>query len=420
MYKNNNCIGFALKSGTNVTALIVFWTNLKAGDLASCNVWKSISSQLGTALSNLFVNQQLESLSSQMSSENQPPATEDILVDEEETFNDLNASYLIGSSEAMKNAYVLVGKVAATDSTVLILGETGTGKELIARAIHENSSRKLKPMIKVNCAALPANLIESELFGHERGAFTGAMERRLGKFEQANQGTLFLDEIGEMPLEMQVKLLRALQEKEIERVGGKASIKVNVRIVAATNRDLRKEMEEGRFRSDLFYRLNIFPIHLPALRNRKEDIGLLTHYFIDRYAKKIGKKINVISKSVLQELIQYHWPGNVRELEHMIERNVLMTKGEHFKKVDLPEILPSSARLAMEDDVIPCSLEDNERKHILAALKYCAGKINGKSGAATLLGVPASTLNSRMQRLNIKKQHFEIGNQEPGHNHLNN
>jgi transcriptional regulator with GAF, ATPase, and Fis domain len=269
-------------------------------------------------------------------------------------------------------------------------------------------------MIKVNCAALPANLIESELFGHERGAFTGAMERRLGKFEQANHGTLFLDEIGEMPLEMQVKLLRALQEKEIERIGGKESIKINVRIVAATNRDLKKEMEEGRFRSDLYYRLNIFPIHLPALRHRKEDIPRLTHYFIDRYAKKTGKKIQIVSKSVLQELSQYHWPGNVRELEHLVERNVLMAKGEHFKRIDLPAVVPSSVPLAPEEDSIPCSLEDNERKHILAALKYCAGKINGKSGAANLLGVPPSTLNSKMQRLNIKKQHFDTGSPLPG------
>lgn len=407
-YKNNNCIGFSWKTGEKPVAVIVFWTTINTGIMENCNVWKSICTQLGIAISNMFANQQLEVLSTQLQTVDPLADLEEVLISEENPINHLDANYIIGSSEEMKKAYMLVGEVALTDSTVLILGETGTGKELIARAIHENSTRKLKPMIKVNCAALPANLIESELFGHERGAFTGALERRLGKFEQAHQGTLFLDEIGEMPLEMQVKLLRALQEKEIERIGGKASIKVNVRIVVATNRDLRKEMEEGRFRSDLFYRLNVFPIHLPALRHRKDDIALLTRYFIDRYAKKIGKKINVISKSVLQEMKQYHWPGNVRELEHMVERNVLMTKGEHFKRIDLPVVVASATHFVIEEDGIPCSLEDNERKHILAALKYCAGKINGKSGAATLLGVPASTLNSRMQRLNIKKQHFEV------------
>jgi transcriptional regulator with GAF, ATPase, and Fis domain len=236
---------------------------------------------------------------------------------------------IIGESPAMQKIFSLLKMVAPSDSTVLLLGETGTGKELIARTIHNGSPRHAKSMVKVNCAALPANLIESELFGHERGSFTGAVERRIGKFELASGGTLFLDEIGEMPLESQVKLLRALQEKEIERVGGRTTIKVDARIIAATNLDLEKEVAEGRFRSDLYYRLNIFPIQLPALRERIEDIPRLANHFISRFAKKSGRTIEMLSNSVLQELIRYDWPGNIRELENVARKIVAIGHADH-------------------------------------------------------------------------------------------
>ena len=263
-------------------------------------------------------------------------------------------------------------------------------------------------MVKVNCAALPALLIESELFGHERGSFTGAFERRIGKFELAHDGTLFLDEIGELPLELQVKLLRALQEKEIERVGGKATIKVNVRIVAATNRDLEKEMSAGRFRTDLFYRLNIFPIQLPPLRERREDIPFLASHFIKLHAKKIGKRIDGLNSTVLQELMKYNWPGNIRELEHLLERSVLLATGDTIDKVSLPSMkVEAETRAAYEFPARPQSLADNEKHHILAVLKYCGEQVSGKNGAAAILGIPPSTLISRMKRLGIVKTHIE-------------
>jgi len=259
--------------------------------------------------------------------------------------------------------------------------------------------------VKVNCAALPVNLIESELFGHERGSFTGATERRLGKFELANNGTLFLDEIGEMPLDLQVKLLRALQEREIERVGGNATIKVNVRVIAATNRDLEKEMQEGRFRKDLYYRLNIFPIELPPLRDRKEDIPLLAIYFIQRFAKKAGKDILTLTARALQELVQYKWPGNIRELEHLIERSVLVAPGDTIKQVHLPAAQQQQAVIAESEFVIK-TIDEHERDVILKTLSYCSGRIGGSGGAAMLLGLPTSTLNSRMKRLGIRKEHI--------------
>jgi transcriptional regulator with GAF, ATPase, and Fis domain len=299
-----------------------------------------------------------------------------------------------------------VQQVSPSDSTVLLLGETGTGKELIARAIHNGSPRRNKLMIKVNCAAIPPNLIESELFGHERGSFTGATERRIGKFELAHQGTLFLDEIGEMPLELQVKLLRALQEKEIERVGGRVTIKVDARIIAATNRDLEKFMEEGKFRSDLYYRLNIFPIGLPTLRNRKEDIPALALHFVKQFSKKAGKKINSISNKAMQELTQYNWPGNIRELEHFIERSVLLAAGDSIKEIHLPFLHKNQAGIKNVEDTPVKTIDENERDYILKVLKHVKGKISGESGAAELLGIPPSTLHSRMKRLGIRKEHF--------------
>jgi len=313
---------------------------------------------------------------------------------------------IVGESDCLKNVFTMVSKVAATNSSVLILGETGTGKELIARAVHNNSPRKSKPMVKVNCAALPANLIESELFGHEKGSFTGATERRLGKFELANKGTLFLDEIGEMPIDLQVKLLRALQEKEIERVGGKETIKVDVRIIAATNRDLQKEIAEGRFRSDLFYRLNIFPIALPPLRERKQDIEMLALHFVNHFNEICCRNIDSISNKAIETLMRYDWPGNIRELEHLIERSVLMTKGNVLTEVLLPSPMEQMVVKAQFEEFTLMTIDENEKDYILKVLRHCRGRIAGNGGAAQILGVPATTLNSKIKRLGIKREHI--------------
>ena len=312
---------------------------------------------------------------------------------------------MVGTSAHLQEVFQAIGQVANTTSTVLILGETGTGKELIARAIHNSSPRREKLMIKVNCAALPASLIESELFGHEKGSFTGATERRIGKFELADKATLFLDEIGELPLELQAKLLRAIQEKEIERIGGKTTIKTDARIIAATNRNLQSEVDAGNFRTDLFYRLNVFPIFLPALRNRREDIPALAAHFIAKHARRSGKKINGIAPRALQEMAVYHWPGNIRELEHLIERSVLMTHGPIIREVHLPLV---GKQLPVVDQPDPAAMkthEENERDHILAVLKKTKGRIRGNGGAAELLDLPPTTLHSKMKKLGITKKH---------------
>ncbi|TKC65737.1 AAA family ATPase [Pedobacter hiemivivus] len=366
---------------------------------------KNICSQIAIALSNVLANEKVIYQLNIIDKYKQQLEAEKVYLKEElETTH--NYSEIIGNGLEMQKIFKLISQVSASDSTVLILGETGTGKELIARAIHNNSPRKNRLMIKVNCATLPANLIESELFGHERGSFTGATERRVGKFELANNGTLFLDEIGELTLELQVKLLRALQEKEIERIGGKSTIKVDVRIIAATNRNLEKEMEEGRFRSDLYYRLNIFPISLPPLRLRPEDIPLLTTYFIDRFSKKMGKQINKISKAAMDELTRYNWPGNIRELEHLIERSILLTESDIIKEIPLP--MPTAKSLLVSSGMVFSlkTIDENERDHILSVLKYCRGRIGGEGGAAEKLGVPKSTLNSKIKRLGIRREHL--------------
>ena len=371
---------------------------------------EGLANQISVAVSNISAN---EIMAGQLhaASRQQRQLEEEKIYLREELEKIHNRGDIIGESPVMKEIHQLVRRVASSDSTVLILGETGTGKELIARAVHHNSPRRDKMMVKVNCAVLPVNLIESELFGHERGSFTGAIERRIGKFELAHDGTLFLDEIGEMPLELQVKLLRVLQEKEIERIGGKTTIKVNVRVIAATNRDLEKEMIDGRFRNDLYYRLNIFPIQLPPLRERKEDIPVLAAHFIRRYAKKTGKGIETLSSRALQEMMQYHWPGNVRELEHLLERSVLLATDDTIRQIHLP----SPRRLVADHQgaaaaVKLVTIDENEREHIMAIIRHCRGRISGPGGAAFILGIPVSTLNSKMKRLGIKKEHV---NKEP-------
>lgn len=313
-------------------------------------------------------------------------------------------SNIIGSAPAMQKVYHMVSLVAESNSTVLLLGETGTGKGLIADAIHNSSPRKSRQIIKVNCAAIPTSLIESELFGHEKGSFTGAIERRIGKFEQANNSTLFLDEIGEMPLEMQVKLLRALQEREIERVGGKAPIKVDVRIIAATNRNLEEEVKAGRFRSDLYYRLNVFPIGIPPLRDRIDDIEPLANFFLIRYAKSTGRKVTAIAPNVMKDLKSYEWPGNVRELEHLIERSILLTQDSVLKEILLP-VKPQGERMESLN-LRGKTLQQLERTYIIEILKRCNGKVAGKDGAAQLLEIPSTTLHSKMKKLQILKADY--------------
>ena len=312
---------------------------------------------------------------------------------------------IIGKSHLLLNVFDNITQVAPLDTSVLILGESGTGKEKIAECIHKLSPQNGNPFIKVNCAALPPTLIESELFGHEKGAFTGATQTRIGKFEQANKGTIFLDEIGELPLESQVKLLRVLQEKEIERVGSRVIKKISVRIIAATNRNLEKEVAEGRFRLDLYYRLNVFPIYLPPLRERKEDIPELTSHFINYYNRKAGKKVIGISDKVLKKFENYDWPGNIRELEHLIERSVLLAKSRTIEDIKLPD--NQIENTSLKENTYIKSIEENERDHILAVLKKCNWKIWGQGGAAEVFNLPPTTLKSKMIKLGIKKEYIE-------------
>jgi transcriptional regulator with GAF, ATPase, and Fis domain len=298
-----------------------------------------------------------------------------------------------------------VAKVAPTDSTVLVTGETGTGKELIARAIHKRSQRASRAFVSVNCAAIPRDLIASELFGHEKGAFTGATQRRLGRFESADGGTIFLDEIGELPAEMQIALLRVLQEREFQRVGGNELIKTDVRVVAATNRDLQAAIAEGRFRDDLFYRLNVFPIEAPPLRERSEDIPLLVEYFVDRYASQAGKRITGISKKSMELLQSYTWPGNIRELQNVIERSVIISDSENLC-IDESWLAGSSGTTDSAIQPFAEKLAAQEREMIESALAESNGKVSGPRGAAAKLGIPQSTLDSKIKALKINKQRF--------------
>jgi PAS domain S-box-containing protein len=317
---------------------------------------------------------------------------------------------ILGESMPLRAALQRVELVAATDATVLIQGETGTGKELFARAIHDLSPRKSRPLVKVNCAALPSSLIESELFGHERGAFTGALTRRVGRFELAHQGSLFLDEIGEMPLDVQAKLLRVLQEGEFERVGGTETKQVNVRVIAATNRRLDEAVAEGVFRSDLYYRLNVVPIELPPLRERAGDIPLLARFFAARAAKQLGKAVHGVPEAVLDAMERYDWPGNVRELANLVERAVILARGAELRVED---ILPPSSQLKSSpgspraapspSSGRPKTLGEMEREHIAAAVEAAGGKIDGPGGAAEILGLHANTLRSRMEKLGIHR-----------------
>ncbi len=310
-----------------------------------------------------------------------------------------NFEELIGGSTSLKKVLKNVERVAPTDSTVLITGETGTGKELIARAIHNLSPRKSRALVKVNCAAIPAGLIESELFGHEKGAFTGALTKKMGRFEVADKGTIFLDEIGELPLDLQSKLLRVLQEGEFERVGGTQTFKVNVRVIAATNRNLEQLSKSGQYRPDLYYRLNVFPIHLPALRERDGDIPLLAQYFVRKFATSFGKKIERIPERMMTALQRYPWPGNIRELEHVIERAVILSEGAELEPIEW--LSPSSGKPGSSK---PLTLEETERQHIVDILEHTNWRVSGPKGAAAILGLKPTTLEARMKKIGIERQ----------------
>jgi formate hydrogenlyase transcriptional activator len=323
--------------------------------------------------------------------------TEEKLYLEQEIDTELGFGEIIGKSKALRAVMEQVGKVAATDATVLLLGETGTGKELVARAIHRLSLRSASSFIKLNCAAIPSGLLESELFGNEKGAFTGAVSKKIGRLELADKGTLFLDEIGEIPLALQPKLLRVLQDREFERLGGIRTLKVDFRLIAATNRDLADAVRENEFRSDLYYRLNVFPIRLPPLRERREDIRLLVKHFVQKISRRMNKSITSIPRRTADALMDWDWPGNVRELENFIERSVILTQGSVLVS-PLSELKPVTAT---EEEVVDERLEAVERDHILRALRESHGQIGGRRGAAMRLGLKRTTLQSKLKQFGI-------------------
>lgn len=362
---------------------------------------QGIGDMAAIAISNLLSLAELQERSKQIQILNSKLEEENAYL-EEEILGRYNFAEIIGESAALRNIFHNIQLVSKSDTTVLITGESGTGKELIARAIHESSDRKGRSLIKLNCAALPTQLIESELFGHEKGAFTGAIEKRIGKFELAHDSTIFLDEVGELPLDLQAKLLRVLQEKELERIGGNKVIKTNVRVLSATNRDLQKEVQAGRFRSDLYYRLNVFPIHVPPLRERPEDIPPLVQHFLRKYQKKLGKQITGVSKKVMNELRHYSWPGNIRELEHVLERSCILCSDKIMKQIHLPTI--DRHNQSNQVGQVLETLAENERNYIIRALQQCNGKVSGPGGAAELLNMKPTTLEFRMKKLGIKRE----------------
>lgn len=394
-------IGIGLRSGSETFGMLCFTsTEENFYSEEDFPFFKAISDQVSLCLKNVLANEEILRLNQELKLER------DYLI--EEVKSEHNFEEIIGNSPLIREVFKSVEMVAHLDTTVLIEGETGTGKELIARSIHNRSPRKRKPIIKINCAALPKELIESELFGHEKGSFTGAFERRIGKFELANNGSLFLDEIGEMPLELQPKLLRAIQEKEIERLGGKEVIKVDVRIIAATNRNLKEEAEKGSFRLDLYYRLNVFPIKIPALRERKDDIPLLSTYFAQKYCSKFNTNFHGIKEKAMQELLKYDWPGNIRELENLVEQACIINPGKALSWARELMPLESKRRVAEQKDkefdinAIKREQEELERERLLNVLKQTNWRIRGEKGAAKILNIKPTTLEYRMKKLGLK------------------
>ena len=377
---------------------VVDFLSLKRRNFADHEVQllQDVSDMVSIAVSNALAYEEINTLKQQLQAENR------ILQDE--IVQRSIYEEIVGSSTSLQNVLVAIEKVARTDSTVLITGETGTGKELVAHAIHRRSLRFGRALVKVNCAALPSELIASELFGHEKGAFTGALQQRIGRFEAADGGTIFLDEIGELTPEMQIALLRVLQEKEFERVGGNKTIRTDVRVITATNRNLERQVADGRFRTDLYYRINVFPVHVPPLRDRSDDIPILVDYFAARLASRMGKRLRQIEKRTLDAMQQYSWPGNIRELQNVIERGVILAEGEVFR-LEPGTLVPESHRLEVvpSESTVP---RGHPKTEIEAVLRETRGRISGRDGAAARLGVPASTLESRIRALKINKHQF--------------
>jgi formate hydrogenlyase transcriptional activator len=361
---------------------------------ADVELLSQVANQIGIAIENALSLHQIVELHNKLADEK--------LYLEEEIRTEYNFEECVGISPALKRILQQAETVAPTDSTVLLQGETGTGKELVARAIHNLSPRRERTLVKVNCAAMPAGLLESELFGHEKGAFTGAIAQRAGRFELAHQGTLLLDEVGEIPLELQPKLLRVLQEREFERLGSTRTLHVDVRVVAATNADLATMVADKQFRSDLYYRLNVFPIVVPPLRERREDISLLVRHFVEKYARRMNKQITTIPAKAMTVLAQYPWPGNVRELENFIERAVILSRGPDLE-VPLSELKQRTRAAAASTAADLTTLREAEREHILTALHEANWVIGGPAGAAARLGLKRTTLQSKMQRLGINR-----------------
>lgn len=351
-----------------------------------------IAAQVAVAIDNARAHEEIAQLKDRLSKEK--------LYLEEEIRSEHNFGEVVGNSPALRQVLRQVEIAAPSDATVLILGETGTGKELVARALHRLSARRDNNFIKLNCAAIPTGLLESELFGHEKGAFTGAISQKIGRLELADKGTVFLDEIGEIPLELQPKLLRALQDQEFERLGGVRTIRVNFRVIAATNRDLAKAVDEHHFRRDLYYRLNVFPITLPALRDRPGDIPLLVRYFVQKFARRMGKNIESVPAELIQHLEHWHWPGNIRELENFLERSVILTQGKTLY-APIAEL-----RVPPDQSLNFGTLEEIEREYIVRMLREAGGIIAGVRGAAARLGMKRTTLQSRMLKLGITREHY--------------
>ena len=362
-------------------------------DAADVGFLQHVANQVAVAVENALAFQEIEALKDKLAKEN--------AYLEEEARTEHNFGEIVGESAALRRVLKQVETVAPTDSTVLIRGETGTGKELIARALHELSPRKDRTFVKLNCAAIPTGLLESELFGHEKGAFTGAISQKVGRFELAHKGTLFLDEVGDIPPELQPKLLRVLQEQEFERLGGTKTIKVDVRLVAATHRDLAKMVAEGRFREDLYYRLNVFPVMLPPLRERRDDIPRLVRHFTQQFARRMGRRIETIPSAVMDALVRYPWPGNVRELQNVIERAVILSPGPSLQ-VPLGDLQPAATQ-APAPTAAAVTLADAEREHILARLRETGWVVGGPKGAAARLGMKRSLLYWKMKKLGISR-----------------